>query len=138
LRMRLIGPLHPATDERGSDLGKDLPDLCRRQGHGVGVYYASLGNEAFVKNRDALLAKARQVLEWNAVLEALAGRTVSALAAERCRGLPPAETLEEASPSVRATAEMVAREASGAGLPLTTFPDLRLVVERAAKGALLL
>src|SRR2546426_9453625 len=33
---------------------------------------------------------------------------------------------------------MVALEASGEGLPLTTFPDLRLVVERAAKGALLL
>ncbi|TLY40946.1 MAG: endonuclease MutS2 [Nitrospirae bacterium] len=136
--MRLIGPLHPATDERGSDLGKDLPDLCRRQGHGVGVYYASFGNEAFVKNRDALLAKARQVLEWNAVLEALAGRAVSALGAERCRSLPLAETLEEASTSLRETAEMVALEASGEGLPLTSFPDLRLVVERAAKGALLL
>ena len=91
-----------------------------------------------MKNRDALLAKARQVLEWNAVLEALAGRAVSALGAERCRSLPLAETLEEASTSLRETAEMVALEASGEGLPLTSFPDLRLVVERAAKGALLL
>jgi len=91
-----------------------------------------------VKSRDALLAKARQVLEWDAVLEALAGRTVSALGAERCRALPLAETLEQASTSLRETAEMVALEASGEGLPLTTFPDLRLVVERAAKGALLL
>ena len=91
-----------------------------------------------MKNRDALLAKARQVLEWNAVLEALAGRAVSALGAERCRSLPLAETLEEASTSLRETAEMVALEASGEGLPLTSFPDLRLVVERAAKGAPLL
>ncbi len=91
-----------------------------------------------MKSRDALLAKARQVLEWNVVLEALAGRAVSALGAERCRSLPLAETLEEASTSLRETAEMVALEASGEGLPLTTFPDLRLVVERAAKGALLL
>lgn len=90
-----------------------------------------------MKSRDALLAKARQVLEWDAVLEALAGRTVSALGAERCRALPLAETLEEASASLRETAEMVALETSGEGLPLTNFPDLRLVVERAAKGALL-
>jgi len=91
-----------------------------------------------VKSRDTLLTKARQVLEWDAVLAALAGRTVSALGAERSRSLPLAETLEEASTSLRETAEMVALEASGEGLPLTTFPDLRLVVERAAKGALLL
>ena len=91
-----------------------------------------------MKSRDTLLTKARQVLEWDAVLEALAGRTVSALGAERSRSLPLAETLEEASTSLRETAEMVALEASGEGLPLTTFPDLRLVVERAAKGALLL
>jgi DNA mismatch repair protein MutS2 len=89
----------------------------------------------FVKSRDALLAKARQVLEWDAVLEALAARTVSALGAERCRSLPLADTLDEASASLRETAEMVALEASGDGLPLTNFPDLRLVVERAAKGA---
>jgi len=91
-----------------------------------------------VKSCDTLLAKARQVLEWDAVLAALAGRTVSALGAERSRSLPLAETVEEASTSLRETAEMVALEASGEGLPLTTFPDLRLVVERAAKGALLL
>ena len=91
-----------------------------------------------MKSRDALLAKGRQVLEWDAVLEALAGRTVSALGAERCRALPLAETLEEASASLRETAEMVALEASGEGIPLTNFPDLRLVVERAAKGAPLL
>ena len=91
-----------------------------------------------MKSCDTLLAKARQVLEWDAVLAALAGRTVSALGAERSRSLPLAETLEEASTSLRETAEMVALEASGEGLPLTTFPDLRLVVERAAKGALLL
>jgi DNA mismatch repair protein MutS2 len=91
-----------------------------------------------VKSRDALLAKARQVLEWDAILEALASRAVSALGAERCRALPLAETLEEASASLRETAEMVALEASGEGLPLTNFPDLRLVVERAAKGAPLL
>ncbi|HZC68592.1 MAG TPA: endonuclease MutS2 [Nitrospirales bacterium] len=91
-----------------------------------------------MKSRDALLAKARQVLEWDAVLEALAGRTVSALGAERCRALPLAETLGEASASLRETAEMVALEASGEGLPLTNFPDLRLVVERVAKGAPLL
>ena len=88
-----------------------------------------------MKSRDALLAKARQVLEWDAILEALAGRTVSALGAERCRALPLAETLEEARALLRETAEMVALETGGEGLPLTNFPDLRLVVERVAKGA---
>lgn len=88
-----------------------------------------------MKDRDTLLTKARQVLEWDALLEALAGRTVSALGAERCRFLPLAETLEEARALLRETAEMAALEASGEGVPLAHFPDLRPVVERAAKGA---
>jgi len=88
-----------------------------------------------VKDRDALLVKARQVLEWDALLEVLAGRTVSELGAERCRALPLAETVDDTRALLRETAEMVALEAAGEGLPLSCFPDLRPVVERAAKGA---
>ena len=86
-------------------------------------------------DREALLAKARQVLEWDALLAVLAGRTVSTLGAERCRSLPLAESLDEARVSLRETAEVVALDATGEGLPLSHFPDLRPVVERAAKGA---
>lgn len=88
-----------------------------------------------MKDRDTLLAKARQVLEWGAVLEALAGRAVSALGAEQCRSLSLAGTLDKAQALLRETAEMVALEATGEGFPISPFPDLRPVVERAAKGA---
>lgn len=88
-----------------------------------------------MKDRDQLLAKARQALQWDALLEALAGRTVSSLGAERCRSLPLAGTIEEAQALLRETAEMAALESSGEGFPLSSFPDLRPVVERAVKGA---
>jgi len=88
-----------------------------------------------VKDRDQLLAKARQALQWDALLEALAGRTVSSLGAERCRLLPLAGTIEEARALLRETAEMAALESGGEGFPLSNFTDLRPVVERAAKGA---
>ena len=88
-----------------------------------------------MKDRESLLAKAGQVLEWDALLEALAGRTVSSLGAERCRSLPLAETIEKAQALLRETAEMAALEAGGEGFPLSHFPDLRPGVERAAKGA---
>ena len=88
-----------------------------------------------MSDRDALLAKAQHVLEWDALLEVLAGRTVSALGAERCRSLWPAETLEDAQLALRETAEMAALEATGDGFPISHFPDLRAVVERAGKGA---
>jgi DNA mismatch repair protein MutS2 len=86
-------------------------------------------------DREALLAKARHVLEWDALLEVLAGLAVSTLGAERCRSLKPAETLEEAQARLRETAEMVALESSGVGVPIARFPDLRQIVARAAKGA---
>ena len=88
-----------------------------------------------MKDRDQLLAKARQALQWDTLLEALAGRTVSSLGAERCRSLPLAGTIEESRSLLRETAEMAALESSGEGFPLSHFPDLRPVVERAAKGA---
>jgi len=88
-----------------------------------------------VPDREALLAKARRVLEWDALIEALAVRAASAIGGERCRSLLLAETLEEARGALRETGEMVALEAMGDSLPMTNFPDLRQVVVRAAKGA---
>ncbi len=90
-----------------------------------------------MKDRDALLAKARRVLEWDAVLEALAGRTVSTVGAERCRALALAESLDEVRALLRETAEMAVLEEAG-GFPLSQFPDPREIVDRAAKGAPLL
>ena len=65
-----------------------------------------------MKDRDQLLAKARQALQWDALLEALAGRTVSSLGTERCRSLPLAGTIEEARSLLRETAEMAAKAAA--------------------------
>lgn len=88
-----------------------------------------------VPDRQTLLSKARRVLEWDALIEALAARAASAIGGERCRSLSFAETLEEARGFLRETAEMASLEASGDSLPMTNFPDLRPVVARAAKGA---
>jgi len=85
----------------------------------------------------SLLEKARRVLEWNAVLEALAGLTVSIPGAERCRSLELAVTLDDARCALIETTEMAALEAHAGGCPLASFSDIRPAVRRAAKGALL-
>ena len=81
------------------------------------------------------MTKAGVVLDWGALLELLAGLALSSMGAERCRALAPLEDLERARAALQETAEMAALENSGAGFPMAPFPDLRPVVERAAKGA---
>jgi DNA mismatch repair protein MutS2 len=93
--------------------------------------------ESAMESRDSLLEKARHALEWPAIIEKLASQAVSGLGAVQCRNLILADSIEAAQHSLHETAEMVALEASGPGLPLAAIPDLRSTVARAAKGAVL-
>jgi DNA mismatch repair protein MutS2 len=89
-----------------------------------------------VGTRDTLIAKAYQALEWPLLLESLASHAVSPMGVENCRGLQPLASFEEADRALQETGEMRYVGRHG-GLPLAHFPDLRLLVERASKGAAL-
>ena len=75
------------------------------------------------------------VLEWDRVLEILAGQARSAMGAERCRALALETDLEAARARLRETAEMMALQERGEPFPSLSFPDVREAVDRAAKGA---
>ncbi|MBI5411402.1 MAG: endonuclease MutS2 [Nitrospirae bacterium] len=87
----------------------------------------------------SLLQQAAQVLEWDRLLGVLAGQARSTMGAERCRALPPETELEAARTRLQETADMVSlREGEGNDpFPSLSFPDLREVLGRAAKGAAL-
>ena len=89
------------------------------------------------ENESSLLRQAAEVLEWDRLLEVLTKQARSAMGAERCRALPLETALEAARARLQETAEMVSlREAQGDdSFPSLSFPDLREVLDRAAKGA---
>jgi DNA mismatch repair protein MutS2 len=81
------------------------------------------------------LTQAMAVLEWDRVLEVLAGQARSAMGVERCRALPLEADLERARDRLRETAEMMALGESGDPFPVLSFPDVRDAVDRTVKGA---
>lgn len=83
----------------------------------------------------ALLIQAMQSLEWDRVLEVLAGQARSPMGAECCRTLPLEAEFEAAQVRSRETAEMMALADRGDPFPALSFPDVREAVDRAAKGA---
>ena len=85
----------------------------------------------------SLLKQAERVLEWDRVLEVLAGQARSALGAERCRALPLETDLTAAGRRLQETAEMVTLRESEDPFPSLSFPDLREALDRAAKDAVL-
>ena len=87
--------------------------------------------------REGLLAKAARDLQWEAILEALATHASSSVGADRCHRISLAGSLAETRAALEETAEMVSLERGSAGLPMAHFPDVRSIIERAAKGALL-
>ena len=84
-----------------------------------------------------LFQQALTVLEWPRVLDLLAGQARSAMGAELCRALPLESTLSDAETRMQETTEMVALRESSDPFPSPTFPDLRDVLGRASKGAVL-
>lgn len=81
------------------------------------------------------LTQAMTVLEWDRVLEVLAGQARSAMGAERCRALPLETDLEAARLRLQETAEMMALRESSEPFPALSFPDVREAIDRAVKGA---
>ena len=75
------------------------------------------------------------VLEWNRVLEVLAGQARSPMGVEFCRALPLEADLESAQTRLQETAEMMALREGGDPFPALSFPDVREAIDRAAKGA---
>ncbi len=86
-------------------------------------------------NAQSFLAQAMTVLEWNRVLEVLAGQARSAMGAEFCRALPLEADLEAARGRFQETAEMMALRESSDPFPALSFPDVRTAIDRAVKGA---
>ena len=86
-------------------------------------------------NARSVLTQTLAVLEWDHVLEVLAGQARSAMGTEYCRALPLEADLESARARLQETAEMVALQESGDPFPALSFPDVREAVGRAAKGA---
>jgi DNA mismatch repair protein MutS2 len=86
-------------------------------------------------NARSFLTQAMAVLEWNRVLEVLAGQARSPMGVEFCRALPLEDDLEAARARFRETAEMMAFKESGDPFPALPFPDVREAIDRAAKGA---
>lgn len=76
-------------------------------------------------------------LEWPRLVEILAGHARSSMGAERCRTLPFAASLDESELALRKTAEMVMFRESPDPFPSVSFPDLREVLGRGSKGAVL-
>jgi DNA mismatch repair protein MutS2 len=88
-------------------------------------------------DREELLAKAARDLQWQAVLDALASHASSSLGAGRCRSQTLSSSFSETQAALQETAEMVTLQREGGGVPIARFPDVRVIIERAAKGALL-
>ena len=88
-------------------------------------------------DREGLLAKAARDLQWQAVLDALASHASSSLGATRCRSQSLTSSFSETQAALQETAEMVTLQRESGGVPIARFPDVREIIERAAKGALL-
>jgi DNA mismatch repair protein MutS2 len=88
-------------------------------------------------DREELLMKAARDLQWQAVLDALASHASSTLGAARCRSQTLSSSFSETQAALQETAEMVSLQREGGGVPIARFPDIRVIIERAAKGALL-
>ena len=86
-------------------------------------------------DREGLLERALQDLQWRSILDRLASHAFSTVGAERCRGLTLAASLAQTQDTLRETAEMISLEHRSGGVPLGNFPDVRPVIERLAKGA---
>ena len=83
----------------------------------------------------SLLQQAMRVLEWDRVLEVLAGQARSGMGAEQCRTLALETDLDAAKARLEETREMVSLEERGDPFPSLPFPDVREALGRVAKGA---
>ncbi len=85
----------------------------------------------------ALVQQTEQVLEWHQLLDAVASQAASSMGAELCHTLPFARDVEAARAHQQATFEIFQQLESDSPLPHLNFPDIRLLLGRAAKGGFL-
>ncbi len=88
-------------------------------------------------NSSALTQQTEHVLEWPQLLDAVADRAASSMGAELCQTLPFARNVEEARRQQQETFEMLQQLESDSPLSPLNFPDLRSLLDRAAKGGCL-
>jgi DNA mismatch repair protein MutS2 len=86
---------------------------------------------------DTFFEQAAVALEWDKLSEVLAGQARSTMGAALCRSLPLAEDLEAAVARLQETDEMLGLSEGEDLLPATSFPDIRDLLGRAVKGAVL-
>ena len=101
-----------------------------------------MNQDNFHTNREgepasSLQRQAEQVLEWETLLSILASHADSGLGAEKCRALPLESTLEATSLRQQETTEMVTVLKGPVSFPSLVFEDVREVLARTAKGAVL-
>ncbi len=84
-----------------------------------------------------LFKQTMMVLEWPRLLDVLAGHARSTMGAARCRALELATSLQDSQQRQQETTEMGQLQASGEALPVLAFPDIRELLTRANKGAVL-
>lgn len=85
----------------------------------------------------SLSQQSERVLEWDRLVGLLAGHTRSVMGTERCRALTLETDLEAARLRLRETAEMAALQEGETPFPSLSFSDLREVLGRAEKGAVM-
>jgi DNA mismatch repair protein MutS2 len=84
-----------------------------------------------------LFEQTTMVLEWPRLLDALASHAQSTMGATRCRAFELAADLQDSQRRQQETTEMRYLQASGEALPTLAFPDIRSLLARAKKGAVL-
>lgn len=87
--------------------------------------------------KERLSLKARVDLEWDKILDCLAGQAVSIPGAKLCRELRLYCEINDVGHRLEETGEMVNLLTEGGGLPLSPFPDLEPILDSAQKGLIL-
>ena len=89
-----------------------------------------------VADATALATRTRQHLEWDSVLEILAGQCIGEAAQRHLKERVPASSWREASRLMTLTREALEAAAVDEALPHRGAPDVELVIERTRKGGL--
>lgn len=84
--------------------------------------------------RAAMREKTAHDLEWDTLLDRIAGQAVSQIGAARVRALEPAGTLVEARERAELAREALELESTGTPLPVVALPDVAESLERIARG----
>ena len=100
----------------------------------TGAQHEEWRDEAAEAAAAPMRAKAIHDLEWAALLDRIAGQTVSAAGAAAVRALDPAGTVVEARDRAELSREALELESTGTPLPVVALPDVDESLERIVRG----